>query len=179
MILANIIGLAVAAFMLYFPYEWCRYRHEDEKIYGLKYFMTRESKRDVIIALCVTLIPLTIISFNWPQKWGVGGPHRVPFWIALNNLGGGLAAAFIEETFYRGWLQTILTRKIKAFAAIIITSLIFALSHLIVLTGWLRVATFFPGIIMGILRHRGGSIMPAVIYHAICNIWAVWWAPIQ
>ena len=178
MILANIIGLVIAAFMLYFPYEWCRYRHEDEKIYGLKWFMTKESKRDVIIALCVTLIPLTFISLNWPQKWGIAGPHRVPFWAALNNLGGGLAAAFIEETFYRGWLQTLLTRKIKAFAAIIITSLIFALSHLIVLTGWLRVATFFPGIIMGILRHRGGSVMPAIIYHAICNIWAVWWAPI-
>ncbi len=169
MILANIIGLVIAAFMLYFPYEWCRYRHEDEKIYGLKWFMTKESKRDVIIALCVTLIPLTFISLNWPQKWGIAGPH---------NLGGGLAAAFIEETFYRGWLQTLLTRKIKAFAAIIITSLVFALSHLIVLTGWLRVATFFPGIIMGILRHRGGSVMPAIIYHAICNIWAVWWAPI-
>ncbi len=178
MILANIIGLVIAAFMLYFPYEWCRYRHEDEKIYGLKWFMTKESKRDVIIALCVTLIPLTFISLNWPQKWGIAGPHRVPFWAALNNLGGGLAAAFIEETFYRGWLQTLLTRKIKAFAAIIITSLVFALSHLIVLTGWLRVATFFPGIIMGILRHRGGSVMPAIIYHAICNIWAVWWAPI-
>ena len=178
MILANIIGLVIAAFMLYFPYEWCRYRHEDEKIYGLKWFMTKESKRDVIIALCVTLIPLTFISLNWPQKWGIAGPHRVPFWAALNNLGGGLAAAFIEETFYRGWLQTILTRKIKPFAAIIITSLVFALSHLIVLTGWLRVATFFPGIIMGILRHRGGSVMPAIIYHAICNIWAVWWAPI-
>ena len=178
MILANIIGLVIAAFMLYFPYEWCRYRHEDEKIYGLKWFMTKESKRDVIIALCVTLIPLTFISLNWPQKWGIAGPHRVPFWAALNNLGGGLAAAFIEETFYRGWLQTLLTRKIKAFAAIIITSLVFALSHLIVLTGWLRVATFFPGIIMGILRHRGGSVMPAIIYHAVCNIWAVWWAPI-
>ena len=178
MILANIIGLVIAAFMLYFPYEWCRYRHEDEKIYGLKWFMTKESKRDVIIALCATLIPLTFISLNWPQKWGIAGPHRVPFWAALNNLGGGLAAAFIEETFYRGWLQTLLTRKIKPFAAIIITSLVFALSHLIVLTGWLRVATFFPGIIMGILRHRGGSVMPAIIYHAICNIWAVWWAPI-
>ena len=178
MILANLIGLSVAAFMLYFPYEWCKYRHEDEKIYGLKWFMTKESKRDVIIALCVTLIPLTIISMHWPIKWGGPGPHRVRFWNALNNLGGGIAAAFIEETFYRGWLQTLLTRKIKPFAAIIITSLIFALSHLIVLVGWLRVATFFPGIIMGILRHRGGSVMPAIIYHAVCNIWAVWWAPI-
>ena len=176
--IANIIGLVVAAFMLYFPYEWCRYRHEDEKIYGLKWYMTKESKRDVIISLCVTLIPLTIISLNWPQKWGVAGPHRVPFWTALNNLGGGLAAAFIEETFYRGWMQTLLTRKFRPFAAIIITSLIFALSHLIVLTGWLRVATFFPGIIMGILRHRGGSVMPAIIYHAVCNVWAVWWVPI-
>ena len=55
----ELIGLAVAAFMLYFPYEWCKRRHEDEKIYGLKWFLTKQSKRDVIIALAVTLIPLS------------------------------------------------------------------------------------------------------------------------
>ena len=38
-----IIGLAVATFMLYFPYEWCRRRGENERDYGLKWYMTRES----------------------------------------------------------------------------------------------------------------------------------------
>ena len=173
-----LIGLLVASFMLYFPYEWCRFRHEDERDYGLKWFMTRESKRDVIIALLVTLIPLTFVSLHWPYEWGGRGFKHPSLWQAIDNLGGGIAAAFIEETFFRGWLQTILIRKTGIYFGIFLATLLFALSHLIVLTGWLRVATFFPGLVMAVLRHRGGSVMPSIIYHAVCNVWAVWFAPV-
>ena len=173
-----IIGLIAASFMLYFPYEWCRMRGESERDYGLKWFLTRESKRDVIIALAVTLIPLTVITFYWPYEWGGRGLKHPSLWTALDQLGGGIAAAFIEETFYRGWLQTLLTRKIGLYAGIFIATLAFALSHLVVLTGWLRVATFFPGLVMAVLRHRGGSVLPSIIYHAVCNVWAVWLAPV-
>ena len=176
--MGTVIGLIVAVFMLYFPYEWCRRRREDERDYGLKWYMTRSSWRDVVIALCVTLIPLTVITFYWPYEWGGRGLKYPSLWIALDQLGGGIAAAFIEETFYRGWLQTILTRKFGLYAGIILATLCFALSHLVVLTGWLRVATFFPGLVMAVLRHRGGSVMPSIIYHAVCNVWAVWLAPI-
>lgn len=164
--------------MLYFPYEWCRFRHEDEKDYGLKWFMTRESKRDVIIALLITLVPLTFVSLHWPYEWGGRGLKHPSLWQAIDQLGGGVAAAFIEETFFRGWLQTILIRKTGIYIGIFLATLLFALSHLIVLTGWLRVATFFPGLVMAVLRLRGGSVMPSIIYHAVCNVWAVWFAPV-
>ncbi len=174
-----IIGFVAAAFMLYFPYLWCRFRGESELDWGLKWFLTRESKRDVIFALIITLVPLTFVSMNFPVEWGGGNiPHKLSFWVAIDNLGGGIAAAFIEETFYRGWLQSFLARKMNVYIAIVITALIFALSHLILITGWLRVATFFPGLVMGWLRFRGGSILPSIIYHAVCNVWAVWFAPI-
>ena len=172
------ISFLVALFMLYFPYEWCKRRHESEIFYGLKWFLTKKSKRDVIIALAVTLIPLTIITFYWPVEWGGRGLKHPSFWNALDALAGGIAAAFIEETFFRGWLQTLTVKKFGVYIGIFITTLLFALSHLIVLTGWLRVATFFPGLVMAILRHRGGSVLPSIIYHAVCNVWAVWLAPI-
>ena len=173
-----VIGLVVASFMLYFPYEWCRRRGESEAVYGLKWYLTRESKRDLMIALAVTLIPLTVVVFYWPYEWGGRGLKHPGLWAAIDQLGGGIAAAFIEETFFRGWLQTILTRKIGLYAGIFIATLAFALSHLVVLTGWLRVATFFPGLVMAVLRHRGGSVLPSIIYHAVCNVWAVWLAPV-
>ena len=176
----TIIALIIASFMLYFPYWWCNFKHESEFDWGLKWFLTAKSKRQTILALIITLVPLTFVSMNFPVEWGGGNiPHKLSFWVAIDNLGGGIAAAFIEETFYRGWFQTLLIKKFnRPLLAIIITSLIFALSHLIVITGWLRVATFFPGLIMGWLRWQGGSILPSIIYHAICNVWAVWFAPI-
>ena len=153
------ISFVIAAFMLYFPYEWCKRRNESEISYGLKWFLTKESKRDVIIALAVTLIPLTIITFHWPYEWGGRGFKNPGFWDALDAL-------------------TLTVKKFGVYIGIFIATLLFALSHLIVLTGWLRVATFFPGLVMGILRHRGGSVYPSIIYHALCNIWAVWLAPV-
>jgi len=170
-------GFIVAAFMLYFPYYWCKRRKESEELYGLRWFMGKGAWRDTLFSIVVTLVPLTFVSFYWPPSWGTGGPFRPSVWIAINQLGGGLAAAFIEETFYRGWMQTLFVRKWGVYAAILITSLLFSLSHLFVAPSWLRLATFFPGIVMGVLRYRNGSIMPAVVYHAVCNVWAVWWMP--
>jgi membrane protease YdiL (CAAX protease family) len=172
-----LLGFAIAAFMLYFPYIWCRRHGESEDAYGLRWFMGRGAWRETIGAIVVTLAPLTLVSLYWPSAWGMGGPFRPSAWMAMNQLGGGMAAAFVEETFYRGWMQTLSTRRWGAVVAVVFTSLLFSLSHLFVAPSWLRLATFFPGLVMGILRHRNGSIMPSIIYHAVCNVWAVWWMP--
>ncbi|MBR0257908.1 MAG: CPBP family intramembrane metalloprotease [Synergistaceae bacterium] len=176
-ILANVIGLIAAAFMLYFPYTWCRWKNEPEESYGLKWYVTRQAKIDVIIALVVTLIPLTVIVFMIPRSWG-GGMHTYSFWRTLDILGGGIAAAFIEETFFRGWLQTLAVRKFGTYPGIILATMIFASIHLIANPSPLRLATFFPGLVMAALRHRNGSVMPGIIYHAVCNVWAVWFSPL-
>jgi membrane protease YdiL (CAAX protease family) len=172
-----ILGLFIAAFMLYFPYIWCKRRNESEEAYGLRWFMGRGAWRDTAAATLATLIPLTFVSYYWPSAWGTGGPFHPGAMTALNLLGGGIAASFIEETFYRGWMQTLCARKLGIGIALPLVSLVFALSHLFVAPSWLRVATFFPGLVMGLLRHRNGSVLPAIVYHAVCNIWAVWWMP--
>lgn len=180
-IMVMLLGLAAAAFMFYFPFFWCRAAEQDEKDFGLAMPKDLDSYCLSLIcaafALAFTLVPLTMVSAFWPDKWGGAGPRYVPFLRAIDFLGGGLAAAIIEEVFFRGFLQTIIVKRIGAFLGIILTALIFAASHLIVMPGWLRFATFFPGLVMGILRHYCKSIMPSVLYHAICNIWAVWYAP--
>ena len=176
-ILVNVIGLIAASFMLYFPYTWCRRRNETEESYGLKWFLTRRAKIDVALALLVTLIPLTVIVMYMPRSWG-GGLKTPSLWEAFNILGGGIAAAFIEETFFRGWLQTLTVRKFGAFTGIIIATAIFAAVHLVAVRKAVRLLTFFPGLIMALLRHRNGSVMPSIIYHAVCNVWAVWFSPL-
>ena len=176
-ILANVIGLIAATFMLYFPYTWCRRRNETEESYGLKWFLTRRAKIDVVLALLVTLIPLTVIVMLMPRSWG-GGLKTPSFWQTVNILGGGIAAAFIEETFFRGWLQTLTVRKFGAVTGIIIATALFAAVHLVAVRNAVRLLTFFPGLIMALLRHRNGSVMPGIIYHAVCNVWAVWFSPL-
>jgi hypothetical protein len=117
-VLGTAFGFVAAGFMLYFPYFWCRRRNESEETYGLRWFMGKGAWRDALLSIVVTLVPLTFVSFYWPRSWGLGGPFRPSAWTAVNQLGGGLAAAFVEETFYRGWMQTLCVRKWGAYFAI-------------------------------------------------------------
>lgn len=171
--LESIISIFLGGFMLYFPYLWCRLKHEPIDVYGLQWFMTKEAWRNTIFVSVFTLIPLTPIAVSWQR----GIPYDLEFSVVAELLSAGIAAAFIEETFFRGFLQTILTRKVGAPSAIFLAATAFGATHLIINPSWLRVATFFPGLIMGWLRWRHGSVMPAILYHAFGNVWSVWFFP--
>ena len=67
---AALAGLAVGSFMLYFPYWWCRRKGEREEDWGLAWFMGPRAWRDTILALVLTLAPLTVVSLHWPHAWG-------------------------------------------------------------------------------------------------------------
>ncbi|MCL1875684.1 MAG: SYNERG-CTERM system CAAX-type protease [Synergistaceae bacterium] len=172
--IASIISLIIATFLLYFPYIWCKRKNEQYEAFGLRWFMTKDAWHNVIVLTMFTLIPLTPVVMNWP-----GGqiPYRLSYTLIFELLGSGIAAAFIEETFFRGWVQTILSRKIGAFYAIIFTSFLFACTHLIINPSWVRFATFFPGLVMGWLRWRHGSVMPSILYHSFGNVWSIWFFP--
>lgn len=168
------IALAVAAFMLYFPYIWCRLRREPLSSYGLGWTMTRNSSLDVGLALIMTLAPLTLIALHWP---GQVLPRSLSFITALPLALSGAVAAIVEETFYRGWMQTLLIPHTGTALGIGIVSALFAASHLIVHPHPIFLATFFPGLVMGFLQYRHRSVLPAILYHALCNVWAIWFFP--
>ena len=63
-------------------------------------------------------------------------------------------------------------------AAVLLTNMIFAPIHLIAAPNIISLTTFFPGVIMSILRERYGNILPSVIFHFVGNIWAIWFFPI-
>lgn len=168
------VALAVAAFMLYFPYIWCRLRRESFSSYGLRWSLHRSSSREVALALVLTLAPLTLIAMHWP---GQALPRSIPVVTALPLALSGAVAAIVEETFYRGWVQTLLIPHTGTTLGIAAVSALFAASHLIVHPQPLFLATFFPGLVMGLLRYRHGSILPGILYHALCNVWAIWFFP--
>ncbi|GAB1426785.1 hypothetical protein MASR2M79_18120 [Aminivibrio sp.] len=85
--------------------------------------------------------------------------------------------AVAEETFFRGWLQTVLSSKFPAPRAIFITAALFGLAHLASPYAPFALLAFFPGLVMGLLRHRHGSILPAILYHWFGNIWSIWFYP--
>jgi membrane protease YdiL (CAAX protease family) len=109
---------------------------------------------------------------------------RVPvnyWWVATMFIVQLLLVALPEEFFYRGYLQERLSegmgrRRIFQLGPIyltwpiIITSLLFAIGHVII--GWQaqRLLVFFPSLLFGFLRDRTDGITAPILYHAACNM---------
>ncbi|MDL2297914.1 CPBP family intramembrane metalloprotease [Synergistaceae bacterium OttesenSCG-928-D05] len=170
----EIVAFIAGAFLLYWPYVWCWYRKESLDSYGLVWNFNKKDTVQTIILSVVLLALLTPISIIWP---GSNAPHMRSFEFVLKMGASGLAAAVIEETFFRGWLQTLFRRRFSAIPSIIMVNMIFAPIHLIAHPNPMSLLTFFPGLVMGALREKYNNIFPAMIFHLLGNLWAIWFYP--
>lgn len=87
--------------------------------------------------------------------------------------------AIPEEFFYRGYFQTrlneVFPRRWMMMGArvgpgLLIACAFFAFGHSLVTLRWWHFATFFPGLLFGLLRERSGSTLPGALFHAWCNV---------
>lgn len=91
-----------------------------------------------------------------------------------------VGAPIQEEIIFRGLLQTTLARQLPetlpflntsfSYAAIVV-ALLFGLIHLEVHPATAG-AAFVLGLLAGELRHRSGSLLPAILVHTVFNIFA-------
>jgi membrane protease YdiL (CAAX protease family) len=91
------------------------------------------------------------------MNWGVAVP-----WVLFI----ALALAFNEELLFRGFMQRRLLERWWPGAAILVSSILFALMHIMPLT---IVAVFPLGAWFGILAWRTGSVWPGIVCHAFIN----------
>lgn len=172
--MGSLAAFCSGVFLLYWPYLWCWYRKEDPKIYGLRWSADRRAVAETLAVAAAVLAVLTAAALAWPWE---ELPRRRGLRSVLELAASGLAAAVIEETFFRGWLQPLLERRFGPYAAIAAANLVFAPVHLIVSPYWISLCTFFPGLVMGWLKYRYGSLLPPALFHFIGNIWAIWFFP--
>jgi len=87
--------------------------------------------------------------------------------------------AIPEEFFYRGYVQTrlneVLPRRFLVAGipfghGLWIAALFFAFGHSLVEVQWWHFATFFPGLLFGLLRERSGGVITGAFLHAACNV---------
>ena len=117
------------------------------------------------------------LCHHW-QGWS-GGALRLPDRFALSALNQLVVVAIPEEIFFRGYLLVRLervwrpTRRLWGAPvgwALLVTSALFALGHLVVVPSPQRLAVFFPALVFGWMRGRTGSIAAGATFHALCNI---------
>lgn len=77
-----------------------------------------------------------------------------------------VAAPIGEELFFRGWLQTALTRRMRQVTSVFVTAVLFSLIHGDPVGFVARVEL---GVLFGLARVWTGSLWPAVAMHAVHN----------
>ncbi|MBM4352438.1 MAG: CPBP family intramembrane metalloprotease [Deltaproteobacteria bacterium] len=90
-----------------------------------------------------------------------------------------LLVALPEELFYRGYLQTrlrqLLGRRFVLFGgdvgpAVLISSAVFAVGHVLSIPSPTRLAVFFPSLLFGWLRDRTGGLTAPIAVHVLSNL---------
>ena len=81
-----------------------------------------------------------------------------------------LTPAVCEEVFFRGAVLGGLRRDLSRRAAVFWQALIFAVAHASI---YRLVPTLWIGLVLGAIRLRSGSLLPAVIVHLGYNAWIV------
>ncbi|RLB58500.1 MAG: hypothetical protein DRI34_04650 [Deltaproteobacteria bacterium] len=174
----NLWGIAGIVF-LFLPLEFLQRRGEDPRAYGISW---QGLGRGLFWAAVLMLIffPPYIPAYKWwfgrSQAFELHLPSS--FWTEV--VGYFLLVALPEEAFYRGYLQTRLDSLFKGRVrilgaevgwSVVIAAAFFAVGHLVE-PRLDKLGTFFPGLVFGWLRARTGSIGGAVVFHAMCDIWA-------
>ncbi len=90
-----------------------------------------------------------------------------------------VAVALPEELFFRGFVHQLLERALPpkrriwgggVGLALILSSLLFAIGHLLVSPDPRRLAVFFPGLMFGWVFSKTRSILAGTIIHALSNL---------
>jgi membrane protease YdiL (CAAX protease family) len=110
-----------------------------------------------------------------------GGHLRLPPSFLLQVLNQLIVIAIPEELFFRGYLMARFeerwppTRQLfgaPVGVALLASSALFALGHVLVVPNAQRLAVFFPALVFGWMRARTGSIAAGACFHALCNLLA-------
>jgi hypothetical protein len=147
-------------------------------------FDLRLRLRDIAVGLreWAFYLPIAI-----PLGLGLGFLHLHAFWLGwarLLQLAGAALFTFFfiavpEELFFRGWLQNLLERRVGRYGALVLTSVLFGLSH------WNKRAMHFnwryvfmaalAGIFYGRAWRQERRVGASATTHALVDtIWSFW-----
>ncbi len=118
-----------------------------------------------VYGLVLSLLHLKIDPLA-PYKQGLSSPLLTAIFV----ISAVFLAPVAEELFYRGFVLTMFARNHSRWWAIIVTSLLFALAHLLLVA---FVQLFVFAILLSILRLKSKSLVAPIVAHSINNLISV------
>jgi hypothetical protein len=121
-----------------------------------------------------------LLAFACPHWQGLAGARlRLPDGLLTLALAQLIVVSIPEEFFFRGYLmgrfEDRWPSRRRLWGApvglpLIVSSLLFGLGHFLVDFQPARLAVVFPALAFGWMRARTGSLAPAAVFHALCNV---------
>ncbi len=182
----EIVLAAVPILFMYAPVVLCNWRGVDSWDYplALPAFDDREAwlgalkLNAVVIGLVAVpwfvgyhLYQTQIFGFEFEGTWPVDPIRLIGYHIFF--------VAIPEEFFYRGYIQSRLDELWEprweilggvVGPGLLVTCVIFAFGHSIVVVQWWHFAIIFPSLVFGWMRARTGGVIAGAMFHAWCNI---------
>lgn len=157
--------------------------HGTDPLFGLEW-----NTRDALLGLGIAValfVPVGLGAYLW-NVCIMGGDFHFA-WQNYDKLEQNLLYSLLvqillvalpEEFFYRGYLQTSilqlaqrrLSTRQSAALAIVVTSLLFGLGHVLVSANPMRMNVFFPSLLFGFVRLKTKTLTACILLHALANI---------
>lgn len=157
--------------------------------YGMTLHNWRQSTKEALLYTLPILALIVIIKFiiihmspafhneplfNWQEAYNPLASKTVD-WVEISMIIVYLIFIPVQELMYRGFLQGSLQEFLvgpkHVWSAIIISNLVFSMTHLHVSFG-LALAVFLPGLFWGWLYSRHGTLIGVCISHIMVGMWA-------
>lgn len=183
----DLLKALVPILFMYVPVAACWFRGVDSYAYPL--YLPRFSDTEVwreafllnAVIIGVTVLPYLVGYHYWTTlvMGGRFGDGDLPPSIAMLIGYHLFFVAIPEEFFYRGYVQTRLDEVFRPKWRILgadlgwgwlITCVIFAFGHSVVVFQWWHFAIIFPSLVFGWLRARTGGVVAGAMFHAWCNV---------
>lgn len=182
-LIAGNLALITAVLLLYIPLGI--HLQKREKIsYFDQNFQDVKNSVSLFFLTSIVIFPLTFFVNHLYQQ-GLGHSYHggiLPdVWRTLVTQ--VVLVALPEEFFFRGYLQGRLRRvcgKTRLFLGapvgfgLVLTAVIFAVSHSLITYQWWHILIFFPAMVFGWLKEKTGTVFAPVLFHAACNVFAYW-----
>jgi len=163
------------------PHPWKLRTHGRSD--GRVHFEVPGSMVNVYIEAGGDRLPPERLRLGTALKSADENPYRAKrgYWWLINLLLVQLLlVALPEEVFYRGYLQSrldgLIGRDRRIFgvninvSSTVLTSVLFAIGHVVTIQSPTRLAVFFPSLLFGWMRRATGGVLAPILFHAICNI---------
>jgi membrane protease YdiL (CAAX protease family) len=192
-------GLAAASMLLYFcvltvatiTLLWsCKHYQVSGEALGIRPSNMRSDLRwssricalgafAITVAIVIAFVAALALGIRLPVPPAsyvhvLGGDWSDPQFLAIAGLGGAIAtflAPVTEELIYRSLFLPPLTHRLGLYPAIVVTSLVFGLAHVVPFG---QITIPLPEIVGGLLMAAGfairWSIVPAMVIHAMGNL---------